>query len=278
VTQVFRVCLDLLREAASRKWFLGLFLSVTLFLCVLGLSLRMDVVDGALSGVTLFGRLFDDVVLSVDVALRPVFAAATAILFFGGTLFLILACADFGPELFAPGRIEHLLSLPVRRWQLLLGTFLGVLLLAAACALYGAGGFVLILGVKTGVWTVRPVLGALLSVVSFAAIYGVMLAVPLYVRSAALSVAVGFLFFVSGIIASFREQLGALFEAGLPRETFEAVTIVLPRLGALGVNAIRYAGAQKVDPNTILAISAGCILYAAAGLMVGVWRFERKDF
>jgi ABC-2 family transporter protein len=278
VKPVWRVCVDLLREAASRKWFLGLFLAVTLLLCVLGLSLRMDVVDGALAGITFFGKLFDDHVLSVDVALRPVFAAATALIFFGGTLFLILACADFGPELFAPGRIEHLLSLPVRRWQLLLGTWLGVLLLAAACALYGSGGIVVILGLKTGVWTVKPILGALLSVVSFAAIYGVMLAVPLYVRSAALSVAVGFLFFVAGIIASYREELGELFEEGLPRQTFETVTLVLPRLGALGLNAIRYSGAQVVDSRTILAISAGCVLYAAAGLMVGVWRFERKDF
>jgi Cu-processing system permease protein len=207
-----------------------------------------------------------------------VFAAATGIIVFGGTLVLFLACSDFGPELFAPGRIEHLLSLQVRRWQLLLGTWLGVLLLAAACALYGSGGVVVILGLKTGVWTVRPILGALLSVVSFAAIYGVMLAVPLYVRSAALSVAVGFLFFVSGIIASFREDLGLLFEEGLPREVFEALTAVLPRLGALGMSAIRYSGALVVDQRTVLAISAGCVLYAAAGLLVGVWRFERKDF
>jgi Cu-processing system permease protein len=278
VRPVFRVCLDLLREAMSRKWFLGLFLAVTVVLFVLGLSLRMDVVDGALAGVSLFGKLFDSQVQSADVMLRPVFAAATALVFFGGTLFLILACADFGPELFAPGRIEHLLSLPVRRWQLLLGTWFGVLILAATCALYGSGGFVVILGVKTGVWTVRPILGALLSVVSFAAIYGVMLAVPLYVRSAALSVAVGFLFFVAGVIASFRDELGKLFEAGLPRESFEAITSVLPRLGALGVNAVRYSASQPIDSRAMLAIAVGCLLYAAAGLMVGVWRFERKDF
>ena len=169
MSPVWRVAADLLREAMSRKWFLGLFIAVTLVLCVIGLSLRMDVVDGALAGISLFGKIFDDQVMSVDVALRPVFAAATAMTYFGGTLFLILACADFGPELFAPGRIEQLLSLPVRRWQLLLGTW-------------------------------------------------------------------------------------------------------------LGVQAIRYSGAQVVEPRTVLAISVGCLLYAAAGLMLGVWQFERKDF
>lgn len=278
MTPVWRVAVDLLREAASRRWFLGLFIAVTLVLCVLGLSLRMDVVDGALSGVTLFGKLFDKQVLSVDVALRPVFAGATSLIFFGGTLFLILACADFGTELFAPGRIEHLLSLPVRRWQLLVGTWVGVLVLAAACALYGSAGLCGILGVKTGVWTARPILGALLSVVSFGTVYGVMLVVPLYVRSAALSVAVGVVFFVLGIVASFRHDLGRLFEEGLPRQTFQTVALVLPRLGELGVSAVRYAGSQPVDARELVAICAGCLLYAAAGLTVGVYRFERKDF
>lgn len=278
MTPVWRVAADLLREAVSRKWFLGLFLAVTLSLCVLGLSLRMDVVDGALAGISLFGKLWDNQVMSVEVALRPVFGAATALTFYGGTLFLILACADFGPELFAPGRIEHLLSLPVRRWQLLLGTWLGVMALAAGCALYGSAGLCAILGVKTGVWTARPILAALLSVVSFAAIYGVMLAVPLFVRSAALSVALGFLFSVAGVVASYRDELSLLFETGFPRESFLAATYVLPRLGALGEAAVRYAAAQAVDARAMLAISTGCVLYAAAGLMVGVWRFERKDF
>ena len=47
------VALDLLRQALSRKWFLGLGIAITLGLGVIGLSLRMDVVDGALAGTPL---------------------------------------------------------------------------------------------------------------------------------------------------------------------------------------------------------------------------------
>ena len=46
---VLAVARDILREAASRKWFLGLGALITLSLITLGLSLKMDVVDGALA-------------------------------------------------------------------------------------------------------------------------------------------------------------------------------------------------------------------------------------
>ena len=106
----------------------------------MGLSLRMEVVDGALAATRLFGKLVHHDIQSADVALRPVFKVASYLLYYGGLAFGILACADFGPSLFSPGRIEHLPALPVRRWQLLVGTYLGVLALSLLGALYGAGG------------------------------------------------------------------------------------------------------------------------------------------
>jgi Cu-processing system permease protein len=51
----------------------------------------------------------------------------------------------------SPGRIEHLLALPVRRAELVLGTFLGVIALVLLGAVYASAGLVLVLGSKTGV-------------------------------------------------------------------------------------------------------------------------------
>src|SRR6185295_66063 len=140
VRTMLAVAADLIREATKRKWFLGLAIAITAVLVTLSLSLRMDVVDGALAATRLFGKLTRGPIQSVDVALRPVFMAVAAVVFYGGSVFGIIACADFAPTLLSPGRIEHLLALPVRRWQLLAGTFLGVLALSLAAALYGSGG------------------------------------------------------------------------------------------------------------------------------------------
>jgi Cu-processing system permease protein len=275
---VITVALDLLREAASRRWFLALGLGITLLLCVVGLTLRMDVIDGALAATRLFGKVVNTDIRSVDVALRPVFRAAAYVIFYGGLAFGIIACADFAPSLLAPGRIEHLLALPVQRWQLLAGTFLGVLVLATAGALYGAGGLALLLAVKTGVWTVRPIMAALIASVTFSAIYGGMLTAALFVRSAALSAATGGALFIAGIVAGYRDRIDTFFVSGAARTGFRAVTWLLPRISTLADASADLAASAAVDRAALASELVGLAVFGLAALSLGISRFEARDF
>lgn len=278
MTTTFGVAADLLREAASRKWFLALGAGITLVLATLGFSLQLEVLDGALAGVRLFGSVLDSSIRSADVALRPVFMAAAALIFYGGTLFMALACSDFAPSLLSPGRIEHLLSLPVRRWELLLGTYLGVLMLSLVCALYGAGGLSLILGLKTGVWTLGPLWAALLAVANFATVYAAMIATALFARSAAVSAAAGIALFIAGIIAGLRIEIAPLFEEGAGRTAFELWSMIVPRVSTLGTSAVDLAGGRTVDGSALATLLGGFCVFSLAVLAVGAWRFEQRDF
>lgn len=272
------VAMDLLREAYARKWFLALGIGITLVLVTTALALRLDVVDGALAATRLFGEDVDHSIRPADVALRPLFEATSYIIFYGGLVFGVLACADFAPSLLSPGRIEHLLSLPVRRWELLAGTFLGVLMLTAAGCLYGAGGLALIMGVKTGVWTFRPVVSALIAGATFTSLYGTMLTVAVFARSAALSAAFGGGLLVMGIIAGFRAELARLFEPGLWRWVFESVTALVPRVSLIAQESARIAASEPFDPRIVLRLVGGAMIFGLAALVVGVWRFEQRDF
>lgn len=269
---------DLLREAMSRRWFLALGAAITLVLLVLGLSLRLDVVDGALAATRLFGRALRTDIRSVDVALRPVFKAASYLIFYGGLLFGVVACADFGPSLLAPGRIEHLLALPVRRWELLLGTFLGVLALSLTGALYGASGMLVLFWAKTGVFTLRPLVSAALASVTFAGLYGAMLATAVAARSASLSAATGIALFVLGIIAGYRDRLSTFFESGAARATFRAVTLFLPRVSTLADAAADIAGSHAVDLGALASQLFGLLVFGMAALSLGIHLFDEKDF
>jgi Cu-processing system permease protein len=269
---------DLLREAMSRRWFLALGAAITLVLLVLGLSLRLDVVDGALAASRLFGRAIRTDIRSVDVALRPVFKAASYLIFYGGLLFGVVACADFGPSLLAPGRIEHLLALPVRRWELLLGTFLGVLALSLTGALYGASGMLVLFWTKTGVFTLRPLVSAALASVTFAGIYGAMLATAVAARSASLSAATGIALFVLGIIAGYRDRLSTFFESGAARAIFRAVTLFLPRVSTLADAAADIAGSRAVDLGALASQLFGLLVFGMAALSLGIHLFDEKDF
>jgi Cu-processing system permease protein len=276
--KAFQVAADLLREAAARKWFLGLAAALTLLLLGLVGGLRMEVVDGALAATRLFGSALFTPIQSVDVALRPVFVGASYVIFYGGMSFGLLACSDFAPALLSPGRIEHLLSLPVRRWELLLGTFLGVLVLAALGAAYGAGGLLLILGAKTGVWTWHPLLAALLAAVGFATVYAGMLASAVFVRSAPVSAGVGAVLLVSGILAGNRRALLSAMGEGPGRWAFAAWTRVMPPLSTLSNTAADVAGGRPVPMGQLGVVLAECALFSAGALALAAWRFEQRDF
>ena len=276
--KTFTVMMDLLREARNRKWFLALGIGITLLHVLLFTSLKLDVVDGALAATRLFGNWATEDIQPVDVALRPVFAFASQAIFYGGMLFGILACADFGPSLLSPGRIEHLLALPVRRWELLLGTFLGVLVLAMMASLYGAGGLTVVLGIKGGFWTWRPLVSALLAGLGFSTVYAGMLVTALYVRSASLSAFVGIFLFLSGLLASYRDAILPVFSRGVGRSLFAAYTSVMPRVGGLAQLSAEIAGSGRIDVGRAAQLLAGFVVFTLAALALGVWRFEQRDF
>lgn len=271
------IALDLLREAAARRWFIALGLAITLLIATLALTLRLEVVGGALAATRLFGSALQHDIRSAEVALRPVYLAATYTIFYGGLVFGILACSDFAPELLAPGRIEHLLSLPVRRWELLLGTFAGVLCLAVLGTLYGAVGFTVVLSVKSGTWTIEPVAGALLACVAFAAVYAAMLAAAVFARSAALSAACGGLVLVWSLVASHRSELADLFGPASAR-AFLAATAPFPRVEQIADAAARIATGQPFSWSGLTRQLLGSASFAGACVALAVWQFERRDY
>jgi Cu-processing system permease protein len=272
------VARDLLREALARRWVLALFAGTTALLLAATFGLRLEVVDGALAATRLFGGLVSGNIQAADVALRPLFEGTAWVVFYGGTAFGILACADFAPALLAPGRIEHLLSLPLRRHELVLGTFLGVEVLVLSGALYGGLGLTAIVWAKTGVLGAAPALAALLAAAAFSAVYALMLASAVAVRSAALSAAAGGVLLVAGIVAGYRRSLAPLFSPGSSRATFLAATAPIPRLSALAEHAVRLAEGLPLERGRLALQLAGTGLFALAALSLAAAVLERTDF
>jgi Cu-processing system permease protein len=277
--RTFAVARDLLREARARRWVLALAGAVTALLLLVGFGLELEVVDGALAASRFFssGRHSSEI-RSVDVALRPLFEAFSYMIFYGGSFFGVVACADFAPTLLAPGRIEHLLSLPVRRAELVMGTFLGVLALVLLGALYGALGLSLIIWAKAGFFDWGPVAAAGFSAIGFTAVYAVMILAAMVARSAALSAGAGAVLLVLGIVAGQRAVLAPLFSPGLPRTLFLILTSPLPRISELARHAARVANSLPLDLSQVGVQAAGAFLFAAAALAGAIVLFDRKDF
>lgn len=276
--QTFEVARQVLREAFGRKWILAIFGGMTIALLTLSMSLQLEVLDGVLAASRLFGESTPMAKTNVRVALRPVIQAAGFLLFYCALIFGIVGCADFAPRLLAPGRIEHLLALPIRRWELLLGTFLGVLLLALVATFYGALGFITIIGTKAGLWLWSMLWTALVAAGCFSAIYAAMLSMTTWVRSATMSAAAGFSVLVAGVVASNREDILTVLSPGLPRQLFGAITAGLPRLATLGEAAMSVAIGERPELHTVMPQAFGMLLFGTALLVIGVWNFEARDY
>lgn len=274
--QVLHVARDLLHEATYRRWLVSLIALITLVALVLVYTLELEVIDGVLAGTRLFGQTLDHGMRTTHSILRPFFIGGGVAIYVIGLLFGILVCSNFAPELLAPGRIEHLLALPIQRWQLILGTYIGVMTVALIGTTYASGIFTLLVGFKTGVWSPALVASGFAACIAFSAIYGVMLMSAVFVRSPGVSAALGVGVLALGVALP-RPELAAMFDPGFDRAVFTAAVSWLPRFGEIVLLGLAWGKLQPFAPSMVPA-ALSALVFGAACLSLAVWEIERRDY
>lgn len=270
---------DVVREAASSKLLLGMFVIIALLLVGLTLSLDLEVVDGALAGARIFGaNSANNAQVSVDTFLKPVFQAVAWITFYFGLVFGIVATADIAPRLLQPGRVEHLLALPVRRVELVVGVYVGVCAICAICTGVAVGGVSLVLFAKAQMATVAPLAGAVMAFIAFAAVYAVMLAVGVVSRSSTLSAGAGLATFVAGLIVAHKQQLLNWVQSPVTRTIFDIGSTPIPNLKALADIGAAAAIGEPIVFATVAPVIAGALAFAAALVAIAAAVVHTRDF
>lgn len=280
VRNVLNVSLDVLREAIASKYLIVLFGLIFCGLAGLAFSLDLEVVNGAIAAGKLFGGTFVGKGNTVDASefLGPVLSGLAYAVFYGGMLFLIVAVADIAPKMLAPGRVELLLALPLRRTELVLGIYLGVVLIASLAAALAIGGASLVLFVKVELVTPAPLMGALSAMVGFCTVYGVMLAVAAVARSAALSAGAALLVFIAGAATSDRAFILSLIRDGFTREVAAVVMGPLPRMAKLADVGAEFALRKPVDWSVALSVIGGCTAFGLFFVVLACIVVNVKDY
>ena len=266
---------DTFREALARRIFAGLFVLSTAMILFILFLLRIDIVEGAVSTVGIFGTSLSRHIWNPERLVNHAHAAVAAFLYTFGMLLALFASATLMPSILEPGRIELLLSKPVSRPHLILGRYLGNLLVVSVNVAWLFAGVWLVLGWKTRIWHT----GFLWAIVTTIAAYAVLLAVIVLVsvlwESAALATMIPVALVIMSPILAQRETMEKLLSSDLSRRIWNVFYYVVPKIYEIGRITRRFTFGQPVDDWMPLWSSA---VFGAFVLAAGIWIFAKRDY
>ncbi|MBI3278318.1 MAG: ABC transporter permease subunit [Acidobacteria bacterium] len=265
---------DTFREAFARKIFWGLFGLSTLMILFFLFIMKIDVVEGAVATVTLFGKSAQRGT-DINRLVAQTFAAISSFLYTFGMALAVFASAGLVPSVLEPGRIELLLSKPVSRPHILLGRYAGNVLVVGLNITYLIVGIWLILGAKTGIWHGRFLAAILTTTAIFAVLLAVVVLIGVIWESAALATMVTVALMIVSPILAQKTTAERLLSSETAREIWRVLYYTLPKVFDLGAITRQIALDRPVESWMPLWSSA---LFGAVVLAIGMWIFMKRDF
>jgi ABC-2 type transport system permease protein len=202
-------------------------------------------------------------------------AVALGLITFVATILAVFATASILPRIMEKGAIDLLLSKPVSRGSILIGTTLGAVLIVFANVGYYIGGSWIIVGLWSGYWN-WGFLGAVLPITyMFLVLYSAMMVLSIATRSSALSMIVIYahVFLVDPVLER-RQTLAELTGNDTVKTVMDFFYYPLPKPDAI----------SKVSTSMVLHLdipweplwTSG--LFACAMFALAWWMFSKKDF
>jgi ABC-type transport system involved in multi-copper enzyme maturation permease subunit len=265
--------LDTFQEARARWLFWGLFGLSTLLIAFFLFILKIDVVAGAVS---LLGieqtshRIFD-----IQRLVHMAYSRVALFLYVWGTVLALFASAGLIPSILEPGRIGLLLSKPIDRITLLMGRYIGTVLIVAANIVYLIGSIWVIIGLKTKLWYPEFLLTIPITILVFAVLLCVITFIGVLFESASVAVMVSVaLMFISGVLAQ-KDNVVKLLSSEWARDLWIGLYWTLPKVWDLGrsmMNLISDRQAAWVTPAWTSAVFGIVVLAAAIQI------FRKRDY
>ena len=266
--------LDTFREALARKIFWALFGLSTLLILFFLLIMKIDIVEGAMATISLFGQPGRRA-MDLHRLVRQVHGGIATFLYTWGMFLAVFASAGLVPGVLEPGRIELLLSKPVERYHILLGRYLGNLLVVALNITYLVTSVWVIFGVKTGVWNAGFLYAIPTTVFIFAVLLSAVVLVGVLFGNAAVSTMVTVALGILSPILAQHKLAEKLLSSEWSRQLWRIIYEALPKVYDIGKMTLDLVKGDRVEDFTPL-FSSG--LFAVAVLAMGIYVFSRRDF
>lgn len=275
MNKVWAVCYYTFRESLARKTFIGFFVVSSIVLALLLLALNVDAVDGALASVTLFGKEAQGFEIDMRKLVMGIESALAAALFTGGLFFSIFATASLVPNMLDKGNIDWLLAKPISRPQLLVGRYLGGLLIVAFNVFYLIGGAWLILSLKTGIWHVPFLISGIMITAIFAVIFAFMVFLGVSLQNSAVAIMGAYLIMFFSPMLFQRDRIYALLSSKIYQWLLDGLYFLTPRTFEIGDMVRKTVMAEPLGSLNPLwhSLLLGGLFFGSALLI-----FRRKNF
>jgi ABC-type transport system involved in multi-copper enzyme maturation permease subunit len=266
-----------IRESMAKFTFLAFLAMSTLTLLVVAFAVNLDVVDGALAAARLFGQ---DIhlgreTISIDSVVSGIQTGLAGFLFGVGLFLSVFATANLVPVMLEKGYVDLLLSKPLSRTALFLGRYLGALAVVLLNLAYLIGGVWLLLGFKTGVWKAGLPLAGLVILLTYAILLGFMMLSGVLTRSSSITIMLTYALFPLSAVLAVRENVTVMLTSKLLVGVLDALYLVLPKIGGLGMVMGQIAMGRPVESYDAVLSS---VLFGAGCLALGTLYFTGRDY
>jgi ABC-type transport system involved in multi-copper enzyme maturation permease subunit len=275
---------EVFREAAARWTLVAYFALSSLFILIFAAAVNLDVVNGALAGVRLFGKPIEmgGEAVSIDKLVLGFESGFSAFLYLVGTFLALFATAHLVPRLQEKGTIDLYLSRPVGRVPLLLSRYAAGLLLAAANLVYLIGSMWLIIVWKTRVLHPRFLLAGAVILFTISALMAFAFLVGVITSSTGVSLMVTYaIFFFSAILVA-HDKVSAAVSTETAARIVDGLYWILPKTAELGQATVALVAGKEAPERLAniqhFAVYGSTALFAVGSLALASWLFSRKDF
>lgn len=273
--QTGALVVDTFREALARKIFWGLFGLSTLLIIFFLFVMKIDIVEGAVATVSIFGKTNNKEVNLTQLT-HQVFSFIATFLYTVDMFLALFASAGLTPSLLEPGRIELLLSKPIGRAHLLLGRFFGNLLIVSLNTIYLVLSVWLMLSIKTGIWTYEFLWTIPASIFMFTVLLPVVVLLGVFTESTALATMVpAGLMIISPILAQ-NKIAERLLDSEWSRNLWNAVYYVLPKVHDIGRVTLDLVGQRPTTDATFAVWTSAA--FGGVVLATSIYAFIRRDY
>jgi ABC-type transport system involved in multi-copper enzyme maturation permease subunit len=236
--------------------------------------LKIDLVAGAVATISLLGQETGRQ-MDVQRIVRQAQSGIATFLYTWGMVLAVFASSGLIPSVLEAGRIELLLSKPVRRSHILLGRYIGNALVVGLNIAYLILGVWIILGVKTGLWPKAFLLAIATTMFTFCVLLTVVILIGVLFESSALATMVTVALMILSPLLAQKAVMERLLSSEWTRNIWRSLYWALPKVYDVGAMTRDFVFDRTVESLWPIWSSAGFgVVVLAAGFVI----FARRDF